>query len=164
MNPIDNDPSFIRHSPEMQDIITATPSRLIRWGMFLFFCVFVTIIALATFIHSPDMIYTTLKINNNSLAEILIPQDIASKVHVGQQVLINFRGYKTNPDEIFKGKITRLSNSVDNNGTAKANVLIEKSITDRNLTFHLKPGMQADARIIIQDVSILKRICKGFLW
>jgi len=54
----------VRHSDDMQDIINAVPSWLIRWGITLFFFVLVLIIALSAFIRYPDIVRATLKIDS----------------------------------------------------------------------------------------------------
>lgn len=56
----DNEQS--RHSEDMQDIITAVPSWLLRWGIALFFGILIMIIGLSAFIKYPDIINTQLKI------------------------------------------------------------------------------------------------------
>src|ERR1700761_2130830 len=58
-----NDPQHIRHSDEIQDIITAVPSALLRWGTTIFIGVLFIIIILSAFIRYPDMVKTSLKIN-----------------------------------------------------------------------------------------------------
>lgn len=63
------------HSEEMQDIISAPPSWLIRWGMSLFFVVILLIVALSAFIRYPDIVKTQLKINSANA-----PKPIVTKV------------------------------------------------------------------------------------
>jgi len=53
-----------RHSEDMQDIITAVPSWLLRWGFIIFFGILVLIIGLASFINYPDIINAQLKIDS----------------------------------------------------------------------------------------------------
>ncbi|GAA3977669.1 HlyD family secretion protein [Mucilaginibacter dorajii] len=53
-----------RHTDEMQDIITAVPSWLLRWGITLFFAVLILIISLAALIKYPDIVKTRLKIQS----------------------------------------------------------------------------------------------------
>jgi hypothetical protein len=53
-----------RHSDDMQDIITAVPSWLLRWGISLFFGVLVLIIALGAMIRYPDIVKAQLKIES----------------------------------------------------------------------------------------------------
>lgn len=63
------------HSDEMQDIISAPPSWLIRWGMSLFFGVLVMIVGLSAFIRYPDVVKTQLVINSaNSPKPIMVKQ------------------------------------------------------------------------------------------
>ncbi|HEY4194199.1 MAG TPA: hypothetical protein VGM63_01590 [Mucilaginibacter sp.] len=152
-----SDPSLIRHSDEMQDIISAIPSKLIRWGMFLFFCVFVMMIGLAAFIRFPGKVNTTIMINKKLTAEMPVPQMAGAKIHAGQVVVINFKdnlhgGYKT-----FKGKITKVSDTLDNNGNFKALVFIE----GEGNSGYFKVGMHGYAHILTDNFSILQRIFKN---
>lgn len=54
----------VKHSEDIQDIIAAVPSWLIRWGITLFFIVLVLIIVLSAFIRYPDIVKATLKIDS----------------------------------------------------------------------------------------------------
>jgi multidrug efflux pump subunit AcrA (membrane-fusion protein) len=65
----------IRHSDDMQDIITAAPSWLLRWGISLFFGVLVLIIALAAMIRYPDIVKAQLKIDSPNS-----PKPVVAKV------------------------------------------------------------------------------------
>jgi multidrug efflux pump subunit AcrA (membrane-fusion protein) len=53
-----------RHSDDMQDIITAVPPWVLRWGITLFFGVIVMIAGLSAFIRYPDIVKASLKINS----------------------------------------------------------------------------------------------------
>ncbi|MEO6523033.1 MAG: HlyD family efflux transporter periplasmic adaptor subunit [Mucilaginibacter sp.] len=54
----------IRHTDDMQDIITTVPSWLLRWGITLFFIVLVLIFSLSAFIRYPDIVKTSIKIES----------------------------------------------------------------------------------------------------
>lgn len=62
----------MRHSDDMQDIISAVPSWLIRWGITFFFIVLVLVIALSAFIRYPDILHATLKINSPNSAKPIV--------------------------------------------------------------------------------------------
>lgn len=65
----------VYHTEEMQDIITAPPSWLLKWGISLFFAILVGIILLTSLIHYPDLVKTQLVISSlNS------PKPIVAKV------------------------------------------------------------------------------------
>ncbi|MDB5016223.1 MAG: hypothetical protein JWQ84_1055, partial [Mucilaginibacter sp.] len=59
-----NDNQPVRHTDDMQDIITAVPSWLLRWGITLFFGILVLIIGLSAMIRYPDIIHASLKIDS----------------------------------------------------------------------------------------------------
>lgn len=71
---ITNDP-IPRHTDDMQDIITAVPSWLLRWGITLFFAILVLIIGLSALIRYPDIVKATLKIDSPNS-----PKPVVSKI------------------------------------------------------------------------------------
>ncbi|MGZ3750690.1 MAG: HlyD family secretion protein [Flavisolibacter sp.] len=72
---IANNAPVIRHTDDMQDIITTVPSWLLRWGITVFFCILVLIIALSALIRYPDIVKATLKIDSPNS-----PKPVVSKV------------------------------------------------------------------------------------
>lgn len=52
------------NSEEIQEIITAVPSWILRRGILLILLVLLSIILLSAFIHYPDVVKTTLKVNS----------------------------------------------------------------------------------------------------
>lgn len=64
-----------RNSEEIQEIITAVPSWILRRGILLIFIVLLSIVLLSAFIHYPDVVKTSLKVNSlNSPKPVLSPQ------------------------------------------------------------------------------------------
>ncbi len=70
-----NERGEIRHSDDMQDIITAPPGWLLRWGITLFFGILVMIVSLSALIKYPDIIKTQLKVSSMDA-----PKSIVAKV------------------------------------------------------------------------------------
>lgn len=64
-----------RHTDEMQEIIGAPPSWLLRWGITVFFSILVLILGLSELIRYPDIVKTQLKIRSLNL-----PQPVAVKM------------------------------------------------------------------------------------
>ncbi|MDB5153566.1 MAG: HlyD family efflux transporter periplasmic adaptor subunit [Mucilaginibacter sp.] len=54
----------VRHTDDMQDIITKVPSWILRWGITLFFCLLLLIIGLSAFIRYPDIVNASLTIDS----------------------------------------------------------------------------------------------------
>ncbi|MHA4894997.1 HlyD family secretion protein [Pedobacter sp. PWIIR3] len=54
------------YTEEVQDIITAPPSWLLRWGISIFFVVLLFIIIISSVVRYPDLIKTTLTIKSES--------------------------------------------------------------------------------------------------
>jgi len=63
------------HTEEIQDIITAPPAWLVRWGIVLFFAIMVLIISLSAFIRYSEIVKASLKINSPNS-----PKPVVSKV------------------------------------------------------------------------------------
>ena len=53
-----------RHTDDMQDIITAVPGWLLRWGISLFFGVLVLVVLLGALIKYPDIVNAQLKVDS----------------------------------------------------------------------------------------------------
>lgn len=70
-----NDHQEVRHTDDMQDIITKVPSWLLRWGITLFFFVLLLLVVLSAFIRYPDVINTQLQIFSPNA-----PKPIVAKV------------------------------------------------------------------------------------
>jgi multidrug efflux pump subunit AcrA (membrane-fusion protein) len=64
-----------RHTDDMQDIITAVPSWLLRWGITLFFAILALIIGLSAFIRYPDIVKASLRIDSPNS-----PKPVVTKV------------------------------------------------------------------------------------
>jgi len=79
-----------RHTDDMQDIVTAVPSWLLRWGITLFFLVLVLIVALAAMVRYPDIVNVQLTINSpNSPKPIVakIPGKLVKILVVNNQIV-----------------------------------------------------------------------------
>lgn len=63
-----------RHSDDMQDIITAVPAWILRWGITLFFIVLVLLLSLSAFIKYPDIVKTQLKITSPDMPKQVVPK------------------------------------------------------------------------------------------
>lgn len=70
-----NQESVYHNSEEIQEIITAVPSWILRRGILLIFMVLLSIVLLSAFIRYPDVVKTSLKINSlNSPKPVYSPQ------------------------------------------------------------------------------------------
>ncbi|QEM11388.1 HlyD family secretion protein [Mucilaginibacter rubeus] len=63
------------HSDDIQDIITAQPAWILRWGLTLFFAILIMILCLSALIRYPDIIRTSLKVDSPNS-----PEPVVSKV------------------------------------------------------------------------------------
>ncbi|MBB6130797.1 HlyD family secretion protein [Mucilaginibacter lappiensis] len=70
-----NNNDQVRHTDDMQDIITTVPSWILRWGITLFFGILVLMVSLSAFIRYPDIVNAQLKIESPNS-----PKPVVSKV------------------------------------------------------------------------------------
>jgi hypothetical protein len=160
-----------KHAPKMQKIITKPPSWLLRWGISLFFGVLLLIVALAEFIKYPDVIKSPLIIssvnevasaNMSIYADVVVSQSVFNKVKLGQLVLIKLKSYPFEEYGMLRGNIVSINDTPELNGTFKAKVQVTgKGISEFKETGKLKPGLQADAEIITEDVTVSKRLLES---
>jgi len=64
-----------RHTDDMQDIITAVPSWLVRWGITVFFIVLLLFVGLAAIIRYPDIVKTQMRVDSPNS-----PKAVVSKI------------------------------------------------------------------------------------
>jgi HlyD family secretion protein len=70
-----NNGQEIRHTDDMQDIITTVPAWILRWGITWFFGILVLIISLSALIRYPDIVNASLKIDSPNS-----PKPVVAKV------------------------------------------------------------------------------------
>jgi multidrug efflux pump subunit AcrA (membrane-fusion protein) len=70
-----NNGQEIRHTDDMQDIITTVPSWILRWGITLFFIILVLIVGLSALIRYPDIVKAQLTIESPNS-----PKPVVSKI------------------------------------------------------------------------------------
>lgn len=88
--------------------------------------------------------------------EAFIPQESSSKVKVGQKVLIKVRSYPYQEYGYLNGEVVYLSDIPIRDSVFFSKISINR--IDQDSLIRLKPGIMADADIITQDMSIMKRI------
>jgi multidrug efflux pump subunit AcrA (membrane-fusion protein) len=103
-------------------------------------------------------------INEQFFGEIAIPQYSMGKVKVGQQVLIKLQSYPYEEYGIVTGKLSYISEIPAKDGTFIAKISFGANKFSRlNKPVNLRYGMQADAEIITDETSVLKRILGNLL-
>ncbi|WP_183574653.1 HlyD family secretion protein [Mucilaginibacter sp. X5P1] len=70
-----NNGEEIRHTDDMQNIITTVPSWILRWGITLFFIILVLIVGLSALIRYPDIVKAQLTVESPSS-----PKPVVSKI------------------------------------------------------------------------------------
>jgi len=94
--------------------------------------------------------------NGEYYGEMLLPQLDFGKVKVGQQVMIKVRGYQYQEYGYLKGRIRSISDIPIKDSLFLSMVNIEREPKDSLI--RLRPRLLADAEIITEEQSILKRI------
>jgi HlyD family secretion protein len=111
-----NNGQEIRHTEDMQDIITKVPSWILRWGITLFFFILVLVAGLSAFIRYPDIVKASLKINSPNT-----PKPIVSKI---------------------QGKLVKLLVRQNDNVTAGQNLGFIESTADHNQVLNLLASLK----------------------
>jgi len=94
--------------------------------------------------------------------EMAIPQDNMGEIKEGQQVLIKLKAYPFQEYGMIRGKITYITEVPYKGNLFMAKVDFElKKSPDLKKPVHLRLGLIADAEIITQDATILKRLSKS---
>lgn len=88
--------------------------------------------------------------------EAFIPQVNSSKIKVGQQVLLKVRSYPYQEYGYLQGKVSFISDIPIRDTVFFSKISIHRTAQDSLIG--LKPGIMADADIITENVSIMKRI------
>ncbi|MEN5085952.1 HlyD family efflux transporter periplasmic adaptor subunit [Sphingobacterium faecium] len=88
--------------------------------------------------------------------EIMIPQSKSSKVKVGQEVLIKVQSYPYQEYGYLRGRIDYISDIPIRDSVFFSKVILNRN--EKDSVIKLKPGILADADIITEDQSIIKRI------
>jgi len=152
----------VAHSPAIQQIITSVPSWLLRWGIFIFFVLLFLIIGLSAFIRYPDLVKTTLKIesspDNLFYGEILVSQNQLNKIKEGQEVLIKLKRYPFETYGMITGRINYINPIPQHDSIYISRVDFTTSLPGQ---IELKKGMTADAEVIIQNVSLMRRFSRS---
>lgn len=81
---------IINHSDEVQEIIAAVPSWILRWGIVLVFCILAGIVGLSALIKYPDVVKMSLKVVAGEAPKVVVAKQngriIALLVKEDQQV------------------------------------------------------------------------------
>ena len=64
--------AIYHNSEEVNDIITAVPSWILRWGITLIFAILMGVILLSALIEYPDVVRTNLKVNSLNAPKIVL--------------------------------------------------------------------------------------------
>jgi multidrug resistance efflux pump len=129
-----------KHTYEMEDIISAPPAWLLRWGIILFSVVLLLSFGLSVLIHYPDIVKTHLKIKSDSP-----PKPIVSRIS-GQL----FKVFVKENQEVKAGQtLAYLENEADHNQVLsllndlkkmQGQLIVEGKIS--SATFNMSRNMQ----------------------
>ncbi|MCL7986604.1 HlyD family secretion protein [Sphingobacterium sp. lm-10] len=88
--------------------------------------------------------------------EVYIPQINSSKIKIGQQVLMKVRSYPYQEYGYLHGNVSFISDIPIRDSVFFSKIAIKR--TEQDSIILLKPGIMADADIITEDMSIMRRI------
>ncbi len=102
--------------------------------------------------------------NEQFFGEMAIPQINMGKVKEGQEVLIKLKSYPFEEYGMIRGNISYIADVPYRDSVFFSKVTFKiKGATDMRKPIRLKQGMLADAEIVTQDATILKRITYNLL-
>jgi len=174
------------HSNEIREIVTVVPNWILRWGISMVFCLLMLMVMGTAFVDYPDTVNADLKIRmfsqqrpveiprtgekslsivslrNSYFGEIYIPQEKLAKVRVGQNILVELKGYPSQQFGFLRGKIASLSDipQKDSMYIGKVSLgTLQGAKAGKQVP--IRDGMVAKAKIIIEQTSLLKRLIKS---
>ncbi|MBB6503032.1 HlyD family secretion protein [Pedobacter cryoconitis] len=101
--------------------------------------------------------------NTDFYGDMSIPQYKIGKVRKGQKVLIKLKSYPFEEYGVLYGRIESITNVPYRDSVFVSKVSLD--LKDRSWlrsNIHLKNGMTADAEIITEDATLLKRLVRNF--
>lgn len=107
-------------------------------------------------VKSGDILFYINSGQEDYYGEALIPQSASSKIRRQQEVLIKVKSYPYQEYGYLKGKVDYISDILIRDSLFFSKIALIR--TDQDSVIKLKPGIMADAEIITEDQSILKRI------
>jgi|GEM_PF-5586506 len=161
---LDEEEKSIRHSEEVNAIITNIPVKILFLGKILFSSVFLLLVSLLWFIRYPDIIKTKLTINKAPVAnynvfagDIQIQQGSFHNVHQGDIITIVLNSRQSKQQVSIRAKLESLFlKSTDDRSIVKIQIRLIQETSESGM--HLPIGTTFEANIITQDLSIFSRI------
>jgi len=123
---------FNQNSEEVQEIITAIPSWIVRRGITVIFTLIISIVVLSAFIQYPDVVKTTLKINSLNAPKAVFTKQagkvtkllIKDKTRVKQNQALAFIESTANHSDVLELRtfLTRNNNLIEQRGIIAGNM------------------------------------------
>jgi len=147
-----------RHSEEMEDLISAPPSWMLRWGVTTFFIVLLALAGLSFYIRYPDIARGTLVVvqspGTGLSGELSIAQAEVIKIHQGQEVLVKLHRYPFEKFGVVHGFIDAVDELPDSRGYFIAHVVFRAPSPQGII---IRERLTADAEVILQERSLMDR-------
>lgn len=115
------------NSEEVQEIITAVPSWILRRGITLIFCILLAIVGISAFIQYPDVVKTSLKVSSLNAPKVVLVKQTGKIVallakegsSVRQYQALAFMESTANHSDVLKlqEELAGLSEGLNNKGT-----------------------------------------------
>ena len=102
--------------------------------------------------------------NEQFFGEMNIPQNNLGKVKEGQAVLIKLKSYPFEEYGMLKGTISYINDVPFKDSIFTARVVLKSNkASDLKRPVHIKQGMMADAEIITEDATLLRRLTRNVI-
>ncbi|MEO6523812.1 MAG: HlyD family efflux transporter periplasmic adaptor subunit [Mucilaginibacter sp.] len=113
-------------------------------------------------LRSDQTIFQISNIQKDFFGELSIPQSSIAKIKPGQDVLLKVRNFPFQEYGLLHGKIRYIiEDPFKNSGYLGEVEFNTNNVTDMKKVIALKQGLDADAEVIIQRRSLLKRITEN---
>jgi hypothetical protein len=149
-------------SPEINEIIYAVPSWILRRGMLIILIVFLSLLLVSQQIKYPNLIKSSMVITSTNqrvfYGNVKIPQQSLHLLKIGQKALIKLKSYPFQQYGSVEGTVETVGDQILGDSLFTAKVLIQD--LNRNKDIQLKKGMVADVEIIVNEDTLLEKILK----
>jgi len=149
-----------RHSEEIQDLISAPPSWMLKWGVTVFLVVLILLGGLSFYIRYPDIVRGAVVVRASHagfIGELSIGQGEVVKVHAGQKVLVKLHRFPSDNFGVVQGVVETVSESPDDKGYFIATIIFN-TIPQGII---LKERLTGDGEVILRDRSLMDRFLES---
>lgn len=127
------------------------------------YVVFANVLQVNTFINSGQELFYLNQANASFFGVMELPQYSLGKVKKGQDVLIKLKSFPYEEYGILLGKVATVNDVAYRDSVFLSTVNFYSGMSSLKMQISLKDGMMADAEIITEKSSLLRRLAKSVI-